>query len=704
MQSRGVKAVVSGLIPLVIGIACFFMLIGPRALNPGNIAWLASGDPAQHYLGWLFFRHSSWSFPVIGSNPEFGLELSNSIVFSDSNPLFAFFFKTISSILPDVFQYFGIWLLICCILQALFAWKLVGIYTSDIIVKAFSAIIFVFSPAMLARLEPGHLSLLGHFLILAALFLVFRPYSKHDRQALPWFVLIATAVLVHGYILAIVFVIWASNVLDRAIRRRVSSKTLFLESLIVISGLLAIMWMAGYFSVGKGAAASGFGSWHFNLAAPINPAGWSYLLREIPAQKGYYSDNNFLGLGVICLLLLAGVQAKTNIQRLFEVVRMHPAFFMAQIAMVIFAASNHIGIGPWIITYDIPEPLLKVANVFRVSNRMFWPAYYLLFLAAVTVVLRFSKRQVVRSLVILAALAQITDTSAGWFAMRHKLMVNPSSEWQTDLVDPFWLDAASRYRKIKWIRPINEGPAWKAISYLAGTQRIGTDAVYLARISDKSLQEAGAKAESALVTGNYARDTLYILDDGIVGRASHSLHSEDLLARVNQLNVLAPHWKDCADCTQHPVDFDISASRKPLHLGESIYFDFSNKGGGLYLLEGWHPPEWLGTWTDGNTGKLLIPFAESIKPRELQLEVYPLLGGKKTEESITVVINGVYHPPQKLTGDINGSIKITVDPSLSQAKAFEIQLITPAPTSPHSLGINKDDRILGVKLRSIRLM
>ena len=75
-------------LPLIMGAAAFFLVVGPNALNPTNIAWLDQGDPATHYLGWLFFRHSAWSFPL-GLNPSYGLEFGNAIVFSDSNPLLA---------------------------------------------------------------------------------------------------------------------------------------------------------------------------------------------------------------------------------------------------------------------------------------------------------------------------------------------------------------------------------------------------------------------------------------------------------------------------------------------------------------------------------------------------------------------------------------------------------------------------------------
>ena len=121
------------------GVFAFFSFVGWMPLLPNNISWLAlAEDPPTFYLGWQFFRNSDWSFPI-GLSPRYGLELSNAILFSDSNPLFAFLFKPFSSLLPEVFQYFGLWLLICFILQALFAFKLLGLITKNSLIAVLGA-------------------------------------------------------------------------------------------------------------------------------------------------------------------------------------------------------------------------------------------------------------------------------------------------------------------------------------------------------------------------------------------------------------------------------------------------------------------------------------------------------------------------------------------------------------------------------------
>ena len=120
------------LAPILFGIGAFFLVIGPYALDPNNIAWLTTGDDiAQHYLGAVFYRYGPWTMPV-GLNPNFGIEISSSIVFSDSIPIMAFILKTFSSWLGEPFQYFGIWILICFLLQAVLAWMLIGLFCKDL--------------------------------------------------------------------------------------------------------------------------------------------------------------------------------------------------------------------------------------------------------------------------------------------------------------------------------------------------------------------------------------------------------------------------------------------------------------------------------------------------------------------------------------------------------------------------------------------
>ena len=135
---------------LFLSIALSFLLLGGAVLNPSNIAWLQFGDMAQSYLGWSFFSNSPWAIPL-GSNPDFGLQLSSSIVYSDSIPILAIFFKLFNSILPTPFQYFGAWMYACIIFQGLLSWFLLGEICEDPLCRYIGTIFFIASPVLLFR-------------------------------------------------------------------------------------------------------------------------------------------------------------------------------------------------------------------------------------------------------------------------------------------------------------------------------------------------------------------------------------------------------------------------------------------------------------------------------------------------------------------------------------------------------------------------
>ena len=91
---------------IILGAIIFFIIYGFKILNPTYDDWIFSkgGDFAQHYLGWKFYRQSEWHFPI-GLIDGLNGDGQISFMFTDSIPLFALFFKILSPIIPETFQY-----------------------------------------------------------------------------------------------------------------------------------------------------------------------------------------------------------------------------------------------------------------------------------------------------------------------------------------------------------------------------------------------------------------------------------------------------------------------------------------------------------------------------------------------------------------------------------------------------------------------
>ncbi|MGN1206112.1 MAG: DUF6311 domain-containing protein, partial [Eubacterium sp.] len=93
MQKKDTRLRIYFLIGAVIGTILFMAIYGVRVLNFTYDGWLLTGkDLQQHYLGWKFFRKAPWSFPL-GMHDFFTNPDSISVLYTDSIPLFALFFK-----------------------------------------------------------------------------------------------------------------------------------------------------------------------------------------------------------------------------------------------------------------------------------------------------------------------------------------------------------------------------------------------------------------------------------------------------------------------------------------------------------------------------------------------------------------------------------------------------------------------------------
>jgi hypothetical protein len=107
------------LVPALWGLGVFYMFTGGSILNPSFTSWIwrMGPYPQTGWLGWQFFRQTPlWQWPL-GSLPNYGAGLDSSLLFTDPIPLMALIFKPFSPWLPAEFQYFGLWVLICCPLQ-----------------------------------------------------------------------------------------------------------------------------------------------------------------------------------------------------------------------------------------------------------------------------------------------------------------------------------------------------------------------------------------------------------------------------------------------------------------------------------------------------------------------------------------------------------------------------------------------------------
>ncbi len=704
--------------PIILGICACLMVVGFKALNPAVLDLAQGVDPFKDYVGWMFFRNGSWTFPI-GLNPTYGLDFSNSIVFSDSIPLVAFVFKAIRFALPETFQYLGIWTLICFVLQAYFAWLVIGLMTKNRWLKVFACLILVFSPPMLWRVNQ-HTALVAHFMILAAFYLIFSPgqASKRWNKGVLWGLLLSAAVLTHFSLFVMVAALWLANLIDQitfAKAQRLTQVKNACLQLVCLGLLIAfLMWQAGYFAVSSSSGSlGGYGFFRMNLLSPFDPKGWSYILRTLPLPSDYGEGYMYFGLGLLLLWPFALYQVlRDNGLRMLlkNAIIQHLFLVLALIALALFAITNHIAIGRKEFGFGISDSVYAIASIFRASGRFFWPMFYALNVACIFIVIRAYSKRFVWILLGLACLLQVLDTSAGWRAM-HQQISDPTKNipHELNLKNSFWKNAANHYQEVQLVPPQDKAPGWDQIALYAAKYRLATNAVFFARADIEKLSKAQETFMNSLYGSSWSPKSLYVLQPDVVLPAYfHSNPDVDLLVGFDGFAVLAPNWKSCKDCPliQENLREELNQLTKQIRLNKSFGFGKGQLGNRFLIGMGgsWAWPEDWGVWSNGDQAKMILPIPQdgsANPPKQLKLSLRAFVSPLHPKQDVEVFINEM--PPQSISlvnSDINTWF-INLPPNVDKKKYLELQFHFKNPASPKDVGgVPGDDRKLGIGLIS----
>jgi hypothetical protein len=689
------------LIPIFIGIGCFAIVCGFNAINPLNEEWLfGGGDATQHYLGWLFFRNSPWAWPP-GLNPAYGIGLNNSIVFTDSIPLLAIPFKALSPILPNTFQYLGMWAFLCFILQAWFAWKLVSLFSRDLLICAMCTGLFIFSVPMLS-LFPENPGLGSLFLALAALYLSLKEHDQYPAWA--WFLLLLAASLIHFYIFVLVGVIWIASLLDGIfIQKFISFGQALKAILFCIPSVIVAAYLVGYFSISS-IGAFGYGMFKINLLGLFNPAGLSSFVKVIYIKPHWWAEEPiYFGLGGLILIAVILSKGRNSFQLIKRALGNHIFLAITLIALAIFSISNNVGIGPYEFIFPISEKIAAIASILRNSGRMFIPPFYaLLLLLCYLVIKQLSRKSAILILASCLTL-QIIDLSIGWLDVRQRMTSNgPFPYSKLPLENPFWESAAKQYKDIIVIPSrFNFQPdfmsrflsnEWRVFGRFASMHQMGTNAVYLARYDEPKSLKLNRQYLNALNTGNLVAENLYIVSPEEINTASCTqLRSKsDLFTKVDNYFVYAPGYLKYQDDLNKP------------DLIKPILVEGAPSSSPFALCGTWSKPENWGTWSDGSLAKIFIPM-NNPQAKVINFTLQAFVNGKHPEQRIEYTTDGQSYKALTLNQFSDNQIQIPIDATMRKDGygLVEFKLLNPA--SPKSLGLGDDSRELGIGLTKLEV-
>lgn len=681
-------------IPCLIGVLLFWIYTGGGILDPRNINWIlaSNGDPIQHYIGWNFFRGEPFFQWPFGKNLAYGEGLGSSIVFSDSIPLLAFIFRPFSGSLPQTFQYFGIWILLCFILQAVFAWLLLSRFVNDKPILSISTCFFVFSPPMIWRLS-GHEALMGHWLILAALCI----YFADRRKLFMWPLLLSVAALIHAYLCAMCAAVWLADVIRRRYFKTATTRQLASEILITLACMAFAMTFAGYF-VSKSVSAGGFGTFRMNLLSFVEPGPIWSTFYSTQYHDGDYEGFAFLGAGMLILCALTVVsmyRSRTPVPRNNYIVA---PLAILSILLIFYALSDHVSLGHFdLFNYRFPKILNKVTDTFRVSGRFVWPVFYLLELSVFYVFLRVVSPKSATVILAVLLVVQGIDLIKANRVLRQRWY----GEYTWALNSAFWSEVPRAYKRVAFVIPTEDTPNSGVILTYASNNRMSVNGGSIARITPSDLDAVQQNLRQVVAANNYRDDTLYIFTrDDAWNEALDKFH-EGFIGVVDGYRVLAPHWKGCTT-TCHAV--------QPPPAGEAaVYrtFDFSRSGSTDWIAkQNWSGSEPTGRWTDGKHASLRIYLGRAHRDQvRLLINLHAFVTPAHPQQRVAVSVNG--QPYANWTFDNGADTRKEIDiDGASLAKANDevrLSFDLPDATSPESLGMKGDGRTLGLFVKQIVL-
>lgn len=423
----------------------WFLYLGYGAtLLPTHITWMLRYDWAAALWGFSFFRNADWAFPL-GNTPDLFYPLGTSIGFTDACPWMALFFKLLSPILPQDFQYFGLWFWLCYVLQAVVGERITARFTDDPLRRALGGCLFALTPLLPAR--HAHAALSALFFVTAGVYLHFaRVAGPRDARAL----LVASAGLLawaagtHGYLsvmlLALVLALCARLAW---VERAITTPLLTVSVVGALGTTLLVYYLFGYVGWKQtDLTAEGFGDFSADLLSLVNPQNWSRFVAAMPYQPRQWEGFGYLGVGVLALLALRlALWIRQPAASARALVRAWPLVVVV-LAFAFYALSSRVALrGEPIWTLDgLYRHATKLTGVFRSSGRFIWPLHLVLLSAAVSAACALPRRMLGRALLGLAVFAQAAELD------RSPLNFAPVP--LDPLGDPAWASAGPHYRHL----------------------------------------------------------------------------------------------------------------------------------------------------------------------------------------------------------------------------------------------------------------
>ena len=517
------------LIGAILGALTFIVIFGASMVSPSNTDWIFgyTSDATQHHLGWVFFRNTPWTFPI-GLTKGLTCTGPVSCMYSDSIPLFGLIFKILSPILPETFQFLGLWGMICFALNGGFGAALLYRIKPNIVFSSVGSLFYSAFPPSIHRIT-HHNSLGAIWLFIIAMILCLDYKKEYKHRFTPmilWSVNCMLAVLIHSYFVPMVFMVMLGYVILVVYREKKLKKAVAVFCASVVSTLLTLFIIGGFYGQGS-YIDGGFGGYSSNLNTFFDSRGFSKFLRPLNAFDGQGEGFGYLGLGmivcvIIALIILLSILEKKEgsfIKAARGLYKKYKVEFWAITAVFMFsfcwAVSNRITLnGRVLLEIPLPRLVRGGLSIFRCSGRFIWVSGVIVMTSAMALVSKLPKKTAI-AVVGLCFFIQGLDIR-DWCRNLHKQYAQPPA-YEYALQDERWEELTEDTKEIIFL-PMKDAYGLYMQMYfdfaqMAAKKNISLSSFYLARMDLASCRDYAQEAYDQLKAGNGRSDVLYVFFD-----------------------------------------------------------------------------------------------------------------------------------------------------------------------------------------------
>jgi hypothetical protein len=683
---------------LVFSTILIYISSGLRVINPKYFDWLSFGDGTAE-ISWEFFRNQPlFQFPL-GLNPQYGLEVSSTAAFDGQIPIMSFVLHPFENLLPERFQYYGLFIYFTFALNYYFARRIFQYLRFNDYQSIVSGIILATSPVILNRfIENTHYSLTSAWIIFAAILLSL----QRNIKFISWIFVIAFSILIHLYFLPFILLIYIFTLFYEIRNNAIKWNYVFVVAALASISIF-LMSVTGYFFGGISGKDVGYGLFRSTLLSLIDSSGWSRIIPDIAEPDGAYEGFAFVGTSTIILLVISLILMK-RIGTAKASVSLKPLWISA-IILFLFSLSNKIAIGKLeLFNFPVPDLMSLITNTYRSSGRFSWLLVFILFIFTtyyLSIKLSGKTFSILLTFVLLIHLVDIQ------FQLVSQKSVKFQTRFESNLKDKAWNSISQCYKNLRVYPPTVGVDNYYEFLNIAYKQNLGINTGRFSRVNQNTILGAYDLMHKEFNTGTYRTDSFYVFTNAefvlpeIVNYqkslAIHTLNEDSAYGELNGYAFIAPNLQNCENGkTLKAAAQGFGAPETQKYRGEKLIFG-KNIDTSKYILIGFSALEDWGVWSVDEISKISFNTESISNFNSININARDL--ATPTNE-FTVSLN------DSKIGTCNFSTEFSTCSLPFNFKALETNILTlnfvpKIIRSPKDLGISEDTRNLGFGMKSI---